>query len=181
LFALYIIISIIKIKTMSLSRIISLSIIATLMCHCADAQNVLLNILTKDRGIVKKGRTLFLEVSIHNTDPANHVGIYKIRTQLSVPPAIASIASMGHVLPTGWTITGNTGNTITLSNGKDMIAANDARTILIAIKGTQLGGPSTITGQLSFSDGTAPGTTTGTMNGDLPADNFSTTTCTVIK
>lgn len=146
-----------------------------------SAQNVMLNILTKNSGIVKQGKTLFLEVTINNTDPTNHIGIYKIRTQLSVPQAIANFESKGHVLPTGWAITSNNGNTITLSNGKDMIAANDSRTILIAIKGAKVGGPATITGQLSFSDGTAPGTATGVLNGDLPADNFSTTTCTVIK
>lgn len=166
---------------MSLVKIICSLVIAAFIHSDCRAQNVLLNILSKNSGIVKKGKTLFLEVTINNTDPVNHIGIYKIRTQLSVPIAIASFESKGHVLPTGWTITSNNGGTINLSNGKDMIAANDSRTILIAIKGLTVGGPGTITGQLSFSDGTAPGTATGILNGDLAADNFSTTTCTVIK
>lgn len=143
------------------------------------AQNVLLNILSQNAGIVQKGKTLFVQVNINNTDAKNHVGIYKIRTQISVPQGIVSIAEQGHVLPTGWTITSNNGGTINLSNGKDMIAPNDGRVILIAIKGNKIGGPETITGQLSFSDGTAPGTATGTLKGDLTADNFSTTTCQV--
>lgn len=143
------------------------------------AQNVLLNILSQNAGVVKKGQTLFIQVNINNTDPKNHIGIYKIRTQISVPQGIVSIEEKGHVLPTGWTISNNNGGTINLSNGKDMIAANDGRVILIAIKGIKVGGPETITGQLSFADGTAPGTATGTLKGDLAADNFSTTTCQV--
>jgi hypothetical protein len=143
------------------------------------AQNVQLNILSQNAGIVNKGQTLFVQVNINNTDTKNHVGIYKVRTQISVPQGIVSIADQGHVLPTGWAITSNNGGTINLSNGKDMIAANDGRVILIAIKGNKIGGPETITGQLSFSDGTAPGTATGTLKGDLTADNFSTTTCEV--
>lgn len=159
-----------------------LIIIASLLAHKnVTAQNALINILTKNAGVVKKGHTLFLEVTINNTDPVNHIGIYKIRAQISVPIAIVNIATEGHSLPTGWTISSNNGAVINLSNGKDMIAANDSRTILIALKGTKVGGPSTITGQLSFSDGTAPGTATGTLKGDLPADNFSTTTCKVIQ
>ena len=142
----------------------------------ACSQNVLTNILTQNSGIVKKGKTVFVEVTINNTDPTNYVGIYKIRAQISVPAAIATIASTGHVLPTGWTIISNDGSTINLSNGKDMIAATDARTILIAVQGVKTGGPSTISCQLSFADGNSPGTTPGTLKGDNPADNSSTTT-----
>jgi len=69
---------------------------------------------------------------------------------------------------------------ITLSNGKDIIAPNDARTLLIALEGKNAGGPVNVSGQLSFSDGVAPGTAPGSMAGDNPADNFSTSTCTVI-
>ena len=57
-----------------------------------------------------------------------------------------------------------------------MIAANDRRKLLIAIKGVKAGGPSTISAQLSFSNGEAPGTTPGVLAGDIPADNSSTTT-----
>jgi hypothetical protein len=126
----------------------------------AVAQNVQLNILSQNSGIVKKGQTLFIQVNINNTDPKNHIGIYKIRTQISVPQGIVNIEEKGHVLPTGWSITSNNGGTINISNGKDMLAANDGRVILIAIKGKKVGGPETITG-------------------DLAADNFSTTTCQV--
>lgn len=143
------------------------------------AQNVLLNILSQNSGIVKKGQTLFIQVNINNTDPKNHIGVYKIRTQINVPQGLVRIEEKGHVLPTGWTISNNNGGTINLSNGKDMIAANDGRVILIAIKGIKVGGPETITGQLTFADGNPPGTATGTLKGDLAADNFSSTTCQV--
>ena len=147
----------------------------------ASSQNALINILTPNSGIVKKGKTFFLEVTINNTDAASHVGIYKINTQISVPSAIVSIPATGHVLPTGWIITSHNDSTINLSNGKDMIAANDARTLLIAIKGNKMGGPLTISGQLSFSNGQAPGTASGILAGDTPLDNSSTTTVKVTK
>lgn len=147
----------------------------------AASQNTLINILTRNSGIVRKGEVVFLEVTINNTDPVTHVGVYKIKAQISVPETIVSIADSGHVLPSGWTILSNNGSSITLSNGKDMIASNDARTLLIAVRGHKIGGPSTVAGQLSFSNGFTPGNAPGTLNGDLPADNYSTSTCKVIK
>jgi molybdopterin-binding protein len=149
--------------------------------NSAASQNVMINILTQKSGVVRRGGTVFLEVTINNTDPANHVGIYKLKAQISVPSVIASIPATGHVLPTGWIITGNSGSTINLSNGKDMIAAFDARTLLIAIEGKAAGGPSTVAAQLSFSDGIAPGTAPGTLPGENPADNSSTSTIKVHK
>src|SRR5262245_34954652 len=105
------------------------------------SQNVSINILTRNSGMVKKGKTVFLELTINNTDPATHVGVYKIRAQVHVPSEIVSIDNTGHILPTGWTILSNDGSVIDLSNGKDMIASSDARTILIALRGNKTGGP----------------------------------------
>jgi hypothetical protein len=68
-----------------------------------------------------------------------------------------------------------------LSNGKDMIAPTDGRVILIALKGEKVGGPNIITGQLSVADGIEPGMTPGVLQGDLTADNYSTTSCQVVK
>jgi hypothetical protein len=53
--------------------------------------------------------------------------------------------------------------------------------ILIAIQGKEAGGPSTIIGQLSFSDGNVPGTAMGTLPGDDASDNSSTTTIKVVR
>lgn len=157
-------------------RVIIFSFIVAFAAIRAAGQNVMINILTQNSGIVKKGKTVFLEITINNTDPNTYVGIYKIQTKISVPAGIVSIAATGHVLPTGWKITNNNGSTITLSNCKDMIASNDARTILIALRGNDIGGPSTISGQLYFSNGEAPGTAQGSLSGDNPGDNSSTTT-----
>ncbi|MBC7936593.1 MAG: hypothetical protein H7Y86_14680 [Rhizobacter sp.] len=147
----------------------------------AVSQNALINILTQNSGILHKGETIFVEVTVNNTDPASFIGVYKIKTHISVPSAISTIASSGHILPTGWTILSNTGAEIVLSNGKDIIAANDARTILIAIQGNNPGGPSTIMGQLSFSNGTSPGAALGSLPGDNPADNSSISACKIIR
>jgi len=146
----------------------------------AFSQNVMINVLTQNAGTVSKGKTVFLEVTINNTDPNVYLGIYRIQAKISVPAEIVSIPATGHVLPTGWTITSNNGSTITLSNGKNMIASNDARTILIALQGKKAGGPSTISGQLLFSNGEAPGTAPGTLAGEMTGDNSSTTTIKVV-
>ena len=159
-----------KFKAIIFSFMVSFAVIR------AAGQNVLINVLTQNSGIVKKGKTVFLEVTIDNTDPNAYVGIYKIQAKISVPSALVSIAATGHVLPTGWKITSNNGSAISLSNCKDMIASNDARTILIALQGNNIGGPSTISGQLTFSNGESPGTAPGSLANDNPADNASTTT-----
>lgn len=166
---------------MKLLKLVFLVLPGAFTFSSAPAQNALINIVTKNTGIVHKSGTVFLEVTINNTDPAAYIDVYKIRAKISVPVAISSIAATGHELPTGWTILSNDGSTINLSNGKDMIAANDFRVLLIAIKGNHIGGPSTVAGQLSFSDGTPPGSATGSLHGDNSADNFSTSTCQVIK
>jgi hypothetical protein len=148
----------------------------------AFAQNIALNILTQNSGIGKKNEIVFLEISISNTSATKAVTVYKLRPQISFPTALVSIPDTGHILPKGWTIISNKKGVLWLSNGLDNIAENDTRTILIAMKGKETGGPSTITGNLSFSNGTAPGSALGgVLLGDSPADNTSSTTIKVIK
>jgi len=166
---------------MKLLKLIVLVSAGVFACKAAASQNAMVNILTQKSGMVKRGETVFLEITINNTDPNDYIGVYKIRAQISVPSAITSIDTAGHVLPTGWIITSNNGSTVNLSNGKDMIAANDARTLLIAVRGNKTGGPSTVACQLSFSDGNAPGTSPGTLQRENSADNSSTTTIMVHK
>jgi hypothetical protein len=162
-------------------RLFLLVLVSIFFSKAGASQNVLMNILTQKEGIVKIGKTVFLQVTINNTDPTSFVNIYKLKATISVPSAIAGIAVTSHVLPTGWTIISNDGTTINLSNGKDMITSRDSRTLLIAVKGKKAGGPSTISGHISFSNGEAPGTEPGTMAGDNPGDNSSTTSIKVIK
>lgn len=146
-----------------------------------SAQNASINVITRNSGEVKENNIVFFEVTVNNTDPSAITGIYKLKVQVSIADtSLVAIQATGHDLPTGWQIINHTGNVIALSNGKDIIAPNDARTLLIALKGKKVGGPVTISGQLSFSNGIAPGIEPGSSERDNPADNFSTSTCTVI-
>lgn len=152
---------------------------ATAIFYCTglNAQNVSINLLTQNAGLVAVGGTVFLEVTINNTDNTLSVPSYKLRPQISVPSSISRIASTGHVLPPGWIINANTGSVIRLSNGTDNVPPISARTLLIALEGVAIGSPSTISGNLFFSNGVAPGSASGTaLPGDLTADNTSTTT-----
>jgi hypothetical protein len=166
---------------MKFSKLIFLIFLVAFTFINAASQNALINVLTQNSGVTKKGKIVFLEITVNNTDPGSSIVAYKLRPQISVPSAIASIQTTGHVLPDGWTITSNNGSTLFLSNGSDIIAPNTARTILIAIQGNKIGGPSTISGQLSFSNGAAPGSAPGSLPGDNPADNSSTSTIKVIR
>jgi hypothetical protein len=154
---------------------------AALFSERAASQNAMINILSKNSGIVKKGDVVFLEIYINNTDASSHIASYKLRPQISVPAALVEIAPTGHILPTGWTIIKNTGSVISFSNGKDLIGTNDVRILQIALKGIKQGGPSLITGQLFFADGIAPGTASGVLSGDLTADNSSNTSIQVFQ
>jgi hypothetical protein len=151
----------------------------------ATAQNCSINLLTLNSGIVNQNGTVFLQVDIGNTDASLSVPSYKLRPQISVP-AIVTIPTSGHQLPSGWAITTTvgtttTGNTIRLTHGTDNIPPQTTRTILIALQGVTIGGPSTISGNLLFSNGVAPGSASGTsLPGDNTADNTSTSTVEVI-
>ena len=166
---------------MLLPKIIPSLILMVLSFINASSQNALINILTHNVGIVKKDAVDFVEITVNNTDPVNFIGIYKIQVKVTVPFEIASIDTIGHVLPTGWKVNSNDGASIILTNGTNMIAATDARTLLIAIRGKKIGGPLTIIGQLFFSNGVSPGTVPGILKGDNPGDNSSTSTCKVEK
>jgi hypothetical protein len=142
----------------------------------AASQNAMINVLSQNAGVVKKGGTVFLEVTVTNTDPFYPIGAYRLRPQINIPAGIVNIADTGHVLPAGWTIIKNDGSAISVSNGTGILSPNSEYTILIALYGKKTGGPSTIIAQLSFSDGKAPGTAMGSLPGDDASDNSSTTT-----
>lgn len=146
------------------------------------SQNVMLNVLTQNSGIVKKNEIIFFEVTINNTNGFKSIPPYKLRPQISFPLSLVEIPETGHVLPKGWTIISNTKGVVVLSNGSDLIPETEGRTILIAMKGKAVGGPSTIMANLSFSTGIAPGFAVGSAPaGDNPADNVSTSTIRVEK
>lgn len=145
------------------------------------SQNVMINVLTKNNGEVKKGETIFFEVTIYNTSATKSLAAYKIRPQISFPSTLITIPESGHVLPKGWAVTSNKQGVIVLSNGTDIIAENTNRTVLIAMKATGIGGPSPIIGNLFFSTGKAPGLANGAApKEDNGADNSSTSTIRVL-
>ena len=167
---------------MKLLKFLRLVCIGTSTSKMAVGQNVLMNILTKNSGRIKKNKITFLEVTICNTSASVSVPTYKLKPQFNFPSELVTISASGHVLPSGWTILSNTGSTITLSNAIDEIGANVCRTILISIKGKSVGGPSTISGNMSFSNSLAPGLVSGSpTKGDNSADNASTSTINVLK
>lgn len=166
---------------MKLFKLIALLITCVFLHSNCFSQNILMNILTHNSGVVRKSETVLVEVTICNTSASDSVPMYKLKPQVSVPSEIARIATSGHTLPAGWTIISNDGFTIRFSNGTDELRAAECRTIFIAVKGKKRGGPSTISGSLLFSNGIAPGSAPGapTQN-DNPADNNSTSTCRII-
>jgi hypothetical protein len=150
----------------------------------ANAQaNASINVLTQNSGNVFLGSTVNIQVTVGNTGPVSSIGVYKVRVQISVPSAIVNILPNAEQfgLPSGWTINSNSGSVINLSNGTDVIPVGVQRTILIAIRGNVIGGPSTVSGQLNFSNGNAPGTAPGTLAGDITADNTSQSSVTVVN
>jgi large repetitive protein len=143
--------------------------------------NAFINILTQNSGQVNIGNNVFVQVDVGNTGPVSNIGANRVRAKIDVPIAICSILPNAQQtgLPAGWTITANTGSSITVCNGSDIIAPNTQRTILIAVKGDVLGGPSTIAGNLLFSNGTSC-TIPGSLAGDNTADNISQSSIQVI-
>jgi hypothetical protein len=141
----------------------------------------MINVLSQNSGQVKKGFVSFFEVTIYNTNPIKALAMYKIRPQISFPLNLVDIPETGHILPEGWSINVNKNGVVTLSNGTDIIPENASRTVLIAMKGKNIGGPTPINGNLFFSNGTAPGLVSGIApKEDNIADNSSTSTVTVL-
>ena len=167
---------------MKILRSILFIAVVTCLSKTAVSQDVMLNIMTQQSGAVQVNGNIFLEVMICNTNAATAVPAYKLRPQISFPADLVSIPDSGHVLPPGWTLTFNKNAVVRISNGIDQIPASGCRTILILMKAIGTGGPSTISGNLGFSNGIAPGSVSGsTLPGDNPADNISTSTIKVIN
>jgi hypothetical protein len=168
---------------MKIIRLFACTLLMLCLLHAGTfAQNILLNVLTQNKGMVAKNKTTFLELTISNTSATKTVLAYKLKPQISFPPNLVAVEEKGHVLPDGWVILSTKNEVVSLSNGTDMIPENGTRTILIAIRGKDIGGPSTISGNLSFSTGVAPGSVNGIATlGDNSGDNSSSTTITVVK
>jgi SprB repeat len=148
----------------------------------ATAQaNAFINVLTLNSGQVSLGASGDIQVEVGNNGTAN-ITASKVKTAITVPTSLVSILPNAQQtgLPAGWTILSNTaGGVITLCNGTDVITPGTSRIFIIKVQGNTLGGPSTIVGQLSFSGGTNCASP-GSLTGDNPADNSSTTSVQVI-
>jgi hypothetical protein len=146
----------------------------------AAQANAYINILTQNSGQVPVGGTVNIEVTVGNSGPVSPIGVNKVRAQISVPIAICNILP-AQTLPAGWTISAYVGggSSITVCNGTDVIPVGAARTILISVQGNAIGGPSTVNGNLLFSNG-ASCTAPGSLPGDNTADNSSTSSIQVI-
>lgn len=162
--------------------IIQLILLLTISAKCSFGQNVMINIITQNNGLVEINGTNFLEITISNTSAIKSVDSFKLRPQISFPVELVAISEEGHILPKGWTILSKKNGTILLSNGADIIPELGNRTVLISFVGKKIGGQSTIAGTLNFSNGTAPGSAAGAATKeDNLADNSSSTTITVTK
>jgi hypothetical protein len=143
--------------------------------------NAFINVLTLNSGQVGLGGTVDIQVEVGNSGTANIIAS-KVKTAITVPTALVSVLPNAQQtgLPAGWTILSNTAaGVITLCNGTDVITPGVSRIFVITIQGNTLGGPSTIVGQLTFSGGVNCGSP-GSLAGDSPADNNSTTSIQVI-
>ncbi len=149
--------------------------------------NASLNILTLNSGQVIQGQTVDIQVTIGATagtgGQQGPIGVNKVRAQISTPVSLVSLLPIVQQtgLPPGWTITvlNTVTGSITICNGTDIIPINQQRVILIKVQGNNVGGPSTINGNLLFSNGIACGST-GTLAGDNTADNSSQSSVQVI-
>lgn len=158
---------------MKLFKLFILLLMGTFIYKGATAQDASINILAGSSGIVSVGGSLYLQVDVTNNDATGTVAANKLRPQISVPTGISSISTTAadHTLPSGWTITSNTGTVIRITNTTDAIPAGATRTALIKINGGPSTGNGSIIANLTFV-GAAP-------SGDIGANNTSSTGLTV--
>lgn len=168
---------------MKLIKLITLCVAGSFYFSTAAAQaNASINILTLNSGQVELGAVVNVQVTVGNTGPVSSIGVNKVRAQISIPVAIASalpnVQQTG--LPPGWTILSNTGGVIQVCNGSDVIPVGQQRQVLIRVQGNAIGGPSTVSGVLSFGPGTGVCTGLGTLSGNNTADDVSQSTIQVV-
>jgi len=155
---------------MKLIKLFILFVAATFIIKGVSAQDCSINLLLPNSGIATVGGTTQLQVDISNTDFTVTAPQNKLRPQITVAPnlTINTIQS----LPTGWTITSNTGSTIRVTNTTASLAPNTTVSVFITLTGVTVGSGAVISGNLTF-NGPAP-------PGDFGANNSATTTATII-
>lgn len=170
---------------MKLFKILACALVAILTVPVASGQsNASIGVLTQNGGVVPQGGNVFIQVTVNSTGPTTGISTYRVRAQISVPSPLVSIPATGHQLPPNWTIVTNNGTSITVCNATDAIPVGQSRTILIRVLGgPSTGGPSPVTGTLTFGNGSSTNgctTLTGSLPGDNSADNTSSSSVQVI-
>ena len=161
-------------------RFLLLIILVWLAQNCAS-QNISINILSQKSGTARIGDTIYVELTILNTDPTDTLPVYKLRPLISIPASAVELATDGHSLPEGWEFIQRERGAVRLTNGTDRMEPNSGRRIILKLIGRQTGGPHKIAANLMFSNGATPGSSPGTSTkGDNPADNSSITTCQIL-
>ena len=157
---------------MKLIKLFILFLAATFIFNGAFAQDCGINLGLPNSGIFNVGGTILLQVDVTNTDVSVTAPANKLRPQISVPASLLISANAAQSLPTGWTITSNTGTTIRVTNTTAPIAPGATASVFIAVTGVTVGS-GTITGNLTFN---GPATA-----GDLAANNGPATTTATIN
>jgi hypothetical protein len=140
--------------------------------------NPFINVLPTNSGIVAVGCPIDIIVTIGNTGPTSTVASGKLRPNIQVPASVTFLPSAQQVgIPTGWTISTNTGSAIRVCNSADPIPVNTSRTIILKAQGVTVAAAQTFSGNLQFGNncGAGPGVT-----GDLTTDNAATSTIEVV-
>jgi hypothetical protein len=136
-----------------------------------QAQDVSINILNQPSSVPQLATTGRVYVDVCNNDGgATNAAVGKLRPSIQFPTSITGASVIGTGL-TGWNIISNDGITIVLEN-TTAIAPGECSQIILGYTGVSLGGPSTVTGTLTF-NGTAP-------FGNLTGNDVSTTSITVL-
>ncbi len=156
--------------------------IISLVCIQAKSQNVSINLLTQNNGIVNVGSTVYLELTFSNTSNTSTVGNYRLKPLITLPTSVTVRATGPHVFPSGWGflngLSGQVGalpnNLVRLTNGTGTIGPNSAVTVLLAVEGLTISPSTPVQGTLAFSNGSAPGTGNGTLSGNNTNDDNAT-------
>ncbi len=144
------------------------------MLSAAISQNVSLNMLVLNSGVIPTGGTGTLQATVNaNTGTAgqtNDIATGKINVQITVPSSLIISATQNN-LAAGWIVRNNNGTVINLCNSTTTIPVNTAVELLLDLEGvTATTGSPTISGQLSFrTNCNAP----GSLSGDNTSDNSS--------
>jgi hypothetical protein len=155
--------------------VITTVLAAGLFCApCLVAQNVGLNLLVLNSGLVPLGGKGTLNATVNATPGSGGqngpVATGKINVSITVPPSLLISATQSN-LPAGWIVRNNDGVVINLCNSTATLAVNTSIDLPIELEGLIItSGAPTMSGQISFrTNCNAP----GSLSGDNLADNSS--------